>query len=366
LTSDKKTQANQKNNNRKLTILLAISWLLFLGVLAFFLITKTPIRKISDCNESNLQNEEFLTRLDAVIKEIADLRVIFSGRSWNIFSENSQMITGVNYDFFWKSDEGFVVSTHVGKKIVLKQSVTNEEKDEYNRWYSFPVNTYKNIFESNGFAYNPGNSMDSNLCGKKSLAFEKGDLKCLLLFEPNKKDNTDSDLTMISLNCSDGISEALTNQKEALERLDKPKGTYISSYSYNGLSSCKKITLQLGELSHCGGSAASFINYQGTWTKLGEGHTGPTCEELSSQKIPAECIDYTCWSNGLNKDIDYREFLKKLLSKLFPQTDSKPKKATYIHPIGFSFKTSPKEMRRDFLSIDSIFTVNTNQLYYLA
>jgi len=194
--------------------------------------------------------------------------------------------------------------------LFLKQFITDEEEQEYSRLYSLTNETFINIFEKHGFVYNVDNSLDKYGCNKKSLAFEKNELKCRLLFEPNETKDFINYLPTISIKCSEGISTVLANQKEALQKLQN-KDYYISRYYYDGINKCKRIILEVAPFSSCGSHGVEFVNFGGTWVNLGEGHEGPTCEELSSKNIPAECFNYNCWSEKLKKDVKYDSFLKQ-------------------------------------------------------
>ncbi|MBU4502412.1 MAG: hypothetical protein KKA79_07485 [Nanoarchaeota archaeon] len=250
--------------------------------------------------------------MEEVVKYVADGKIAFEGLSGDIFGNDGEFGTSSDYDFHWKTDEGVAVSTSTRKELILKQFITDQDTEEYDYLYSLSEETYKGIFEEQGFIFNLNNSINPYLCTRKSMAFEKGDLKCLLLFEPNKEPSLPSLYSkMISIKCSEGISKALAGQKEVLERLEPAEDKYISRYSYDGFSKCKTINVGLSHLQSCFGYMASFINYDGRWIKLAEGHDiNSTCEELADRKIPAECFSGKCWSENLEKNISYPEFFK--------------------------------------------------------
>lgn len=319
--NNEQIKSNQKIGRKGKTLLMKIITIItgILLILILFLFYKKYNFKINKLSSEENGEEEFFDRLNDIVEEISNNKIEFKYYTvGEILNDNG--FPGsyyVEYDLFWKNEEGLGSSVNTNGDHTIKEFITDKEINEYDLLL-LQDEKIKDIFKNNGFIFNKLNSVERN--DTKNLAFEKDSLKCVLSFYPiegvrvSYDKNISPRTSKITIDCSNNFSEALENQREILDLLDSPQNNYIYSKSYNGESACKEVSINLGTFDGWGGCMASFIGLSGEWIKIMEGQDGPLCIDLNEKNIPEDFIDncnIPCYPDDYStKYVNYKDYLE--------------------------------------------------------
>lgn len=289
---------------------------------------------ISSIDQETIQ-QEFITDFELVLQKIADGSYQFSSVVQDYFNFEEQSSYVLDYDnpeypnaynFLWVTKEGIPVSTitEIGadpfpnkfkndkdKGIVLRKfdsiggyegNLTDQEFEvKYTALYNIELEKYKALFSKYGFIFNEQNTAEPFSCADRTIAFEKDELKCMLIMMPSMVENHSTyDIGTILIECSKNIDEALRIQKFGLELLrdyyninspellDNKNDFLYSLYRKSTNGSCKEVGVNASSLRGCGGYAVSFANYDGQWRVVHAGHDSPECSALVKRGIDKE------------------------------------------------------------------------------
>ncbi|MFA5932660.1 MAG: hypothetical protein WCV81_00170 [Microgenomates group bacterium] len=205
-----------------------------------------------------------------------------------------------NSFLWWISKDGYNIINDNSPTVSLNLSCPDQNPQPLKQALSKAIPAVSKIFQNNGFTLNKTNSsisLDDDRFYDYIQAFEKDDIYCTLVGDPDCSGNTGSTnfYQTISVTCTNQFAKNYQDQIPYLSDLNIKDGVIHLATTYGDF-------VYIAQNFRRTGHYIIAKKENSKWVKLIEGQDVPSCETVNKERVPHQIME-ECYSAAQQKTL---------------------------------------------------------------